>query len=100
MPELVRQDGELGSRGEAVQHSDASTTRQTERASQIVDVLEADAVRSNRLLESGNALSGITSHFGGPRQWRAVGLVDVLSRDSADFVRLGRRDGFGLSAVL
>ena len=56
--ELVRQHRELGSRGQAVQYSDTTATRQAERPSQVVAVLDADAVRGNRTFESGCVLAG------------------------------------------
>jgi len=46
-------------------------------------VLDADAVRRNRSFQSGFVLAGIATDFRDLRQWRTVGLIDVLSRDSA-----------------
>jgi hypothetical protein len=60
-----------------------------ERAIQVVGVFNDDVARSNRSFDGRGLVAGITSNFGRLRQWCAVRLFHVLSRDSA--IRPGGR---------
>lgn len=80
---LVNQHAEFCRRRETVQDLNPPAGRRPVRVVQIIDVLDRDALRRDRGLESACLGPRIAGRLPSLRQRLAVRLFDVLSRDSA-----------------
>lgn len=80
---FVDQRCELRGGRETVQDSNASAARRAQSAAKVVDGFERNAVAEDRVPERSRLGAGIPTGLAGLRERLAVGLVDVLSRDSA-----------------
>src|SRR6187200_512776 len=93
---LVSEDHKLRRWREADEDLNTSTTGRSERAVQVLEVVERDATRCNGGLESGRLRARITGGCGRFRQGLAVGLRDIENVRCAE---ADNRLGFAVRGV-
>jgi hypothetical protein len=86
----VCQDGKLGCSLKPREDLNASAAGRAQSAVEIIDGLDRDAALQDRGFQRGGLGAGIAGRFARLGQRLTVGLLDVLSRDSATWTACNR----------
>jgi hypothetical protein len=75
---------------EDIANLNASASGRPERAGQVIGEFDGDAMFDDRRAQRCGLAAGIAGCLGRLREWFALGLRDILSRDSATWSRRHR----------